>query len=330
MNRILINESTSPWYNLALEELLFDDITQSSDVTLFLWQNRNTVVIGRHQNPWRECKTELLEKEGGKLARRTTGGGAVFHDTGNLNFSFVMPKTKYDLTRQLSVIITAVDSLGIQAQFTGRNDIVLSDGAKFSGNAFRFTRTAALHHGTILVDSDMTKLAKYLMPSQEKLRTHAVKSVRSRVKNLSEVNPTVNIARVRTAVMDAFVREYGVAIPLRESDFDQQRLSELESRNASWDWLYGEAPDFDVSFSKRFTWGGIEINFLLKGGITSATIYSDAMNEAFITALRSALTGIKFEPQHILSRIHELRGEYTEAEDVYAWLSDELDGRGCE
>ena len=149
MNRIILGNSHSPYFNLALEECLFNE--QGDDgVTLYLWQNEHTVVIGRNQNAYRECRTRLLSEEGGNLARRTTGGGAVYHDLGNLNFSFIASKQNYNLKRQLSVIIDAVGSLGINACFTGRNDITTDDGAKFSGNAFLHNRTTSIQHGTLL------------------------------------------------------------------------------------------------------------------------------------------------------------------------------------
>ena len=192
MNTVITSVSTDPWHNLALEELLFT--SGGEGTVLYLWQNRNTVVIGRNQNAWKECRADLLEREGGRLARRTSGGGAVFHDMGNLNFTFITPRGGYDLERQLGVILGAVRSQGIDAGFTGRNDLVTAGGGKFSGNAFCFSRDRGLHHGTILVDVDMDKLSRYLVPSADKLRSKGVDSVRSRVANLRELNPDMGNA----------------------------------------------------------------------------------------------------------------------------------------
>ena len=136
MNTMIRTANTDPWHNLALEECLF--ATPSLGPVLYLWRNQNTVVIGKHQNAWKECRTQLLEEEGGKLARRSTGGGAVFHDLGNLNFTFIMPTELYNVKRQCGVILKALRSLNIDAEFTGRNDLTIK-GAKFSGNAFRLS-----------------------------------------------------------------------------------------------------------------------------------------------------------------------------------------------
>jgi lipoate-protein ligase A len=293
MNTVITSVSTDPWHNLALEELLFT--SGGEGTVLYLWQNRNTVVIGRNQNAWKECRADLLEREGGRLARRTSGGGAVFHDMGNLNFTFITPRGGYDLERQLGVILGAVRSQGIDAGFTGRNDLVTAGGGKFSGNAFCFSRDRGLHHGTILVDVDMDKLSRYLVPSADKLRSKGVDSVRSRVANLRELNPDITIDSMAAAVEAAFKAEYGECVRIGEASLDRRVLSELEARHASWEWRMGKTPEFDVQFDARFSWGGVELCFRIKDGtILDATAYSDAMDEAFIRSLPGILKGRRF------------------------------------
>lgn len=317
MNTLLIGELIDPWHNLALEELLFD--THSEGVNLYLWQNQNTVVIGRHQNAWKECRVEELEQDGGKLARRTSGGGAVFHDLGNLNFTFTATKTLYDQQRQLRVIIDAVQSLGIAADFTGRNDIVTANGEKFSGNAFRFGEAVRMHHGTLLVCADMGKLGRYLQPSAEKLRAKGVESVRARVCNLADYRPSLGIDEVRDAVIRAFIREYGVCRRMEEDALDMGRLAALRARHASWDWRYGSTPGFDLSFETRFPWGGVELQMVLENGrIREARVYSDAMDEAFIAQISPALIGQRFDRGDMAKALRALRGEM--AVDMADWL----------
>lgn len=208
---------------------------------LYLWQNDHTVVIGKHQNPWKECDCHRLENEGGKLARRLSGGGAVYHDRGNLNFTLVMDRKLYDLDKQLSVLLCAVRDLGIEAQFSGRNDLV-AGGKKFSGNAFCLKLQTAYHHGTVLINTDFAKLERYLCPSQEKIASKIIdaRSVRSRVVNLASLNPEITVA------------DLSLASP---------EIQWLYQKYASWQWRYGQSPDFDISYRHRFDWGEVELGF---------------------------------------------------------------------
>ena len=159
--KLFESKTTEPYYNLAIEQHLLEIVSEGNCV-LYLWQNENTVVIGRNQNAWKECRTTLLEEEGGRLARRLSGG-AVFHDRGNLNFTFLLPTAEYDLERQIEVIRRACAALGVPVEKSGRNDL-LADGRKFSGNAFYHHEGHSYHHGTMLVDVNMEKLRRYLQP----------------------------------------------------------------------------------------------------------------------------------------------------------------------
>jgi lipoate-protein ligase A len=207
INKIKLYESNSfdPYLNLATEQYLMETVEEDACI-LFLWQNQNTVVIGKNQNAWKECRTALLSEEGGFLARRLSGGGAVFHDLGNLNFTFLLPQSEYDLDRQFSVIAEAVSLLGLKGERSGRND-VLAEGRKFSGNAFYKNGRQAYHHGTLLIDVDMNKLGRYLNPSKAKLQAKGVDSVRSRVVNLKELSPAVTIESMKDAMSVCAINE---------------------------------------------------------------------------------------------------------------------------
>lgn len=181
---ICITDDRNPYRNLALEKYLTLH-TEPGECILFLWQNQRTVVIGRNQNCWKECRISRLEADGGFLARRLSGGGAVFHDLGNLNFTFCVCEEDYDVDRQLEVIVQAVRTLGIDARKTGRNDVT-ADGRKFSGNAFYRSEGHCFHHGTLLVNVDTAAMSGYLNVSPDKLKARGVDSVRSRVVNLCE------------------------------------------------------------------------------------------------------------------------------------------------
>ncbi len=303
MNRFLITDCVDPYENLALEELLFE--TQGEGATFYLWQNERTVVIGRNQNAWRECRVELLESEDGKLARRSSGGGAVFHDFGNLNFTFLLPKEHYDLVRQLGVIQKAAAKFGIETSFTGRNDLVLTaTGEKFSGNAFRFSNDVALHHGTILISADFSRLGRYLAPSQMKLEAKGVKSVVSRVTNLGLQNPALTVDTMKRALMEAFEEEYGAYEPHSWDLVDKEKLEQKRQTYASWDWKFGTTPAFNVSLENRFEFGCLELLLNVKNGVVeSATCYTDAMDASLAKRVEDMLTGCNYGGGALCARL---------------------------
>lgn len=296
IEKIALYESAgyNPHWNLAMEQHLLEQVTPGCCI-LYLWQNQNTVVIGRNQNAFKECRTTLLEQEGGHLARRLSGGGAVFHDLGNLNFTFLVPQADYDLDRQFSVIQEAVRSFGIPAEKSGRND-VLAEGRKFSGNAFYRNGTQAYHHGTLLVDVDMQKMGRYLNPSKAKLQSKGVDSVRSRVVNLWELNPDITIDKLKAAMAEAFSKVYGLPLErISENALDMPYVDALCQKNGSWEWLYGQKIPFTFEWEDRFPWGGIQIALQVENGIVEqARVYSDAMDWTIPPKLEQALTGCRF------------------------------------
>lgn len=321
MNRFLVTNCVDPYENLALEELLFD--TQCEGATFYLWQNERTVVIGRNQNAWRECRAVLLESEGGKLARRSSGGGAVFHDLGNLNFTFILPKKNYDLVRQLSVIQKAAAMFGIETSFTGRNDLVLTaTGEKFSGNAFRFNNNTALHHGTILISADFSRLGRYLAPSQMKLESKGVKSVVSRVTNLGAQNPALTVETMKQALMEAFEAEYGAYEHHSWDLIDQHELERKRQIYASWDWRFGATPSFNVSFENRLDFGCLELLLNIQNGVVSSAVcYTDAMDASLAKRVEELLTGCAYGGGALCERLYSSGG--TEEKAIAEFLSQQ-------
>ncbi len=290
------NPDQDPYKTLALEEYMVTHV-QPGEVILHLYIHADTVVIGRNQNAWNECRHEQLTADGGKLARRISGGGAVFHDIHNLNFSFVAHKDAYDLHRQLKVIVNAAQSFGIHAEFSGRNDI-LADGKKFSGNAFCHKKENAFHHGTILIDTDMQKLTKYLAVPKEKIESKGISSVRSRVLNLCELNPAITPEKMAAALKQSFEQEYGAASPYQITGEMQREVARLAKRNASWEWLFGQSPSFDIAITTRFSWGGIELQLSLRDAVIEiARVFSDAMDADLIESIPARLTGVRFSSQ---------------------------------
>ena len=320
-NRLLESLGTDPARNLALEEAL---LLQRGEPSLFLWQNAHTVVIGRGQNAWKECRAQQLEEEGGTLVRRSTGGGAVYHDLGNLNFSFIMPKGLYDVPRQLNVIRRAVKTFGIETESSGRNDIVLKEsGAKFSGNAFRLTQAMGLHHGTILFDVDMMKLGRYLQPSKAKLQAKGVESVRARVGNLRPLAPQMTIPYLKAALFEAFSLEYGKS-EYGEIDeaLDPGQVHALTEKYRSWEWTYGRTPRFDVTLEARFPWGGVELMLRLQNGVVQeARCFTDANDPELADRVAPALLLCPFTPEGLGRTL--LESEREEDRDIAEWLGRE-------
>ena len=291
------SDSTDPWHNLALEEQLLLNV-QPGQCILYLWQNQHTVVIGRNQNAWAECRTQELEASGGKLARRLSGGGAVYHDLGNLNFTFLVRSADYDVDRQLSVIRKAIRTFGLDAQKTGRNDITV-DGRKISGNAFYKSGDCCYHHGTILVGADMDHLSRYLQVSREKLQSKGVASVRSRVMNLREKCPEITIDGLCEALVSAFAEVYGT-VPgnLPEGFVNPEKLAQRTEFFSSWDWRYGTRTEMQDQASGRFPWGGVSIHYTVRQGhIAECALWSDGLEADFLASLPEKIQGLSFDPQ---------------------------------
>ena len=318
-----IIESTSfePYLNQAVEEALLDSV-KSDEVIMYLWQNRKTVVIGKNQNAERECRVARLEEEGGYLARRLSGGGAVFHDFGNLNFTFFAVSENYNLERQTEVILRAVKNLGISANRNGRNDIEI-DGRKFSGNAFYKRGDRCMHHGTILVDVDKTEMSRYLRASELKLKSKSVASVRSRVINLAEISPTVNVSDIKTTLLSSFEEVYG--INSRIIDFElfsgTKGVLGLRNRFADERWRLDNNQNLYCEFEARFAWGEIQILIRAeKKVIKEAKIYTDSLDEGLSEALEPIFEGCLFRSEAMSDAVARKAEEIVDNDKKLAFL----------
>ena len=301
------------WLNLARDGYFLEN-NKKGDVILYFYVNKNAVIIGRNQNAWKECSIANMDADGVQLVRRHSGGVAVFHDNGNLNFSFITDEKHYDLNRQMRVILNAVSKLGLKAELSGRNDITV-DGKKFSGNAFSLAKGNRSHHGTILVNADLTKLSNYLCVSKEKMRSKGIDSVRARVCNICELSSGLTVEAMRRLVIESFIEEYGAA---SEYVFDGMALAEVEERRerlASWEWRFGKTPQFDFETDKRFSFGDTQIYFNSRNGVIRETkVYSDCLDTELTTEIENALTGVHFRKEEIKAALSKMKDQSIAAE----------------
>ncbi len=297
------SQSFDPHLNLAFEKNLLNSVS-SDGFILYLWQNDNTVVIGRNQNPLVECNLEKMKQNGVLLARRLSGGGAVFHDKGNLNFTFLQTTDNYDLKRNLEIIKTACRNVGINAEISGRNDI-LAEGKKFSGNAFYSGSGKSYHHGTILINSDLSALSKHLTPSPLKLEAKGIKSVKSRVVNLAELRREITIDSFK----EAFVSAAEEVLSLKAEKFVLTQNSEIEKDRLlykSEEWLYGLSLPYTISLKDKFSWGEIEIRLnIIKGVIENLQVFSDSLDHSVPAKICSLLKGVKYNIEDIKKALFE-------------------------
>lgn len=299
--RYYISDTLDPYKNLATEKYLLDS-TPDDCCTLYLWQNQNTIVIGKNQNPWSECSCTLIDEDGCKIARRLSGGGAVFHDIGNLNFTFLCSTENYNIPRQMEVIKEACKLAGISAEISGRNDI-LADDRKFSGNAFYNSKGKSYHHGTLLINADTERMQRYLTPPKAKLESKGVKSVKSRVVNLKELSPSLTCQDMIDYMLSAFKQVYGLpveAVPV----IDTAKILSLTEEYSSWEYIYGKTIPFKISFEEQFSWGHMQLLLDINEGIISSVqLYTDAIDWNISDTISSALSGCRFEVQQIQDAI---------------------------
>lgn len=229
--RYVQSYSTSPYYNLAMEQMLSGEV-RSGEAVLFLWQNDNTIVVGRNQDVESECRLEEFLADGGRIARRHSGGGAVYHDLGNLNYSLLSRSDESMDCSYQKIVVEALLGVGLQAEYNGRNDL-LFDGRKFSGNAFYDNGNIRCQHGTLLVSSDIPRMTRFLTPDKEKLERNRVHSVASRVINLTEVLPGLTVKDLCEAIIDTTG-----AVRL-EAQFREKEIQHLELCYSDKKWIYG-------------------------------------------------------------------------------------------
>ncbi|EOT28040.1 lipoate--protein ligase [Enterococcus saccharolyticus] len=299
------NDLRDPRVNLAIETFLLQEMAIDEPILLF-YINEPSIIIGRNQNTIEEINKEYVDEKGIHVVRRFSGGGAVYHDEGNLNFSFIMPDdgdSFRDFEKVTKPIIQALHDMGVEgAQLKGRNDLVIND-MKFSGNAMYATNGRMFAHGTIMFDSDVNEVVNSLKVRKDKIESKGIKSIRSRVTNIKPFLPKEN--------QDMTTEEFSQEILLKIfgvdsvddiktytlTDDDWKKVKAIsEKYYANWDWNYGKSPAFDIERRKRFPIGSIEVRLnVAEGNITDAKIYGDFFGLGEVKDVEDALVGTKYE-----------------------------------
>ncbi|MBD8033895.1 MULTISPECIES: lipoate--protein ligase [Solibacillus] len=302
---------TDPRINLAIEEYVLKNMDIEKDDYLLFYINQPSIIIGKNQNTIEEINTDYVEKNGIIVVRRLSGGGAVYHDLNNLNFSFL---TKDDgnsfsnYKKFTQPVVDALAKLGVNSELSGRNDI-LAEGKKVSGNAQYSTRGRMFSHGTLMFDLDIDAVVNSLKVKQDKIESKGIKSVRSRVANIVDFLPEkITVEEFRMEILKSiFGGEENIKYyELTEEDWG--KIHEIsKSRYQLWEWNYGKSPRFNIQKTKRFPSGGLDIRLdVNKGVIEDATIFGDFFGIGDVEEVAQLLIGTKYERGAIAEKLKNI------------------------
>jgi lipoate-protein ligase A len=298
--KFIENTSIDPHYNLAFEEYIFKYLNEDEDFVL-LWRNGPSIIVGKNQNTVEEINMEFVKENNINVVRRVTGGGAVYHDLGNLNFSFIAKadsNEKIDFKTYNVPIIKALEKLGVKCELSGRNDLVI-DGKKFSGIAQSITKGKVLNHGTLLFDSKLETLSKALNVKRDKIESKGIKSVESRVTNIKAyVKEDVDVLEFKNLLLTNIFEYFNEPIETYElSQEDKENIQKMvDERYGTWEWNYGRSPKFNYKGYKRFAGGCVEARLQVENGLVdNCKIYGDFFAKGDISVLEDRLKGIKYD-----------------------------------
>ncbi|BDB01549.1 lipoate--protein ligase [Clostridium botulinum] len=309
--QFLVNKSTNPFFNLALEEYLLKNVDIREDYFI-LWQNEPTIVIGKHQNTLKEINMNFVKGNNINVVRRNSGGGAVYHDLGNINFTFI---TKYDEKHLLDFktftnpVVYSLGKLNVKAELSGRNDILI-DGRKISGNSQHIYKDRFLHHGTLLFNSELENLVKALNVDNDKILSKGIESIKSRVTNIKEhVKEDIFMEKFKEILIEnifmwnkSSFKKYNLT---NDHINDIEKL--MEEKYMTWQWNYGYSPEFNYRNSKRFQGGKLEVLLnIVEGHINECKIYGDFLGLMDVSEIEKRIIGIKYGEEYIDEFLREI------------------------
>ena len=303
--RYIKNVSTNPYYNMAFDEYCLESLSINEPV-FYLWQNRPAVIVGFNQEVNTEVNLDYLKENGIDLVRRVTGGGAVYHDLGNLNYTIVgrSEDLERDYPEYASIMAKALQKLGVPATLSGRNDILV-EGRKVSGFAKRVCKNRLMVHGTLMYNVVVDVLTKVLNPSNTKLQSKGIASVRSRVANLCEYLPNVPDIQTFSKQLEEILSHHYQDTEYQLSEEDLANIQQLTDKKfATWEWNYGRSPKATLTHSARLACGTVEIHLTLaENRISSCRFGGDFLGNLPATDLESALIEIIYDTENIRKRL---------------------------